>query len=47
MMNSKNENIIIAADHKNALLVPMLILFILVAVKWFIIGYSYGKGRGK
>ena len=38
-----HESIIISADHKNTLLVSLLILAGLVALKWFCIGYWYGK----
>ena len=37
------ESIIVSADHKNALICILLMLASIVAIKWFIIGYWYGK----
>jgi len=39
----KHESIIIPADNKRTLIISLLIFLILVALKWFVIGYLIGK----
>ena len=43
MNNDKHESIIISTEHKNVLIVSLVMFAILVAIKWFVIGYWLGK----
>ena len=43
MNKERHESIIISTEHKNVLIFSLLMLFVVVAFKWFVIGYWYGK----
>jgi len=46
MNNNRHESIIISTEHKNALLVSLVLFAVIVALKWFVIGYWLGKREG-
>jgi len=39
---NKHESIIISTDHKHAMIASMVIFILLIAIKWFVIGYWFG-----
>lgn len=39
----KHESIIISTDNKNALIFSAVMFVLLIALKWFVIGYWCGK----
>lgn len=43
MNKDKHESIIISTDHKNALLLSLIAFLLMIALKWFVIGYWMGK----
>ncbi|MCL2420860.1 MAG: hypothetical protein FWD03_03305 [Defluviitaleaceae bacterium] len=43
MNNERHESIIISTEHKNALLALFALVAVLVALKWFVIGYWLGQ----
>ena len=46
MNNDRHESIIISTEHKNVLLASFVLFAVLVALKWFVIGYWLGKREG-
>ena len=39
----KKESIIISDEHKSAIIASTILFMVIIAVKWFVIGYCLGK----
>jgi|GEM_PF-5252892 len=46
MDRERHESIIISTDQKNAIALSFLFFILIVALKWFVIGYLVGKRGG-